>query len=229
MRLWRRSVFTARISGTILQGADLAHKEKIRSIIFASGSGTNAENLIRHAAENADFSVAAVICDNTDAGVISKCAALGVPCHVILFEGSKHSHEEKIRKALSAYDADWIFLAGYMRILSAEFITEFYDPAFGCARIVNIHPSLLPAFRGKDAYARAFTKGVSESGVTVHFVDSGIDTGPVILQRSFPRIADDTLGSFTARGMALEYKTYIDAIALLLARLQNKNLQEKRA
>lgn len=218
-----------RISVTILQGAALAHKEKIRSIIFASGSGTNAENLIRHAAGNAGFSVAAVICDKPDAGVIDKCAALDIPCHIIPFENSKHSHEAQIRKALSAYDADWIFLAGYMRILSAEFIAEFYDPALGCARIVNIHPSLLPAFRGKDAYARAFAKNVSESGVTVHFVDSGIDTGPVILQRSFPRKPDDTLESFTARGLALEYKTYIDAIALLLGRLQNKNLQEKRA
>ncbi|QKK06323.1 MAG: phosphoribosylglycinamide formyltransferase [Pseudomonadota bacterium] len=214
---------------TILQGAALAHKAKIRSIIFASGSGTNAANLIRHAAENPDFSVAAVICDNPAAGVIEKCAALDLPCHVIPFESSKHNHEEKIRTALAHYDADWIFLAGYMRILSAEFIAEFYDSALGCARIVNIHPSLLPAFRGKDAYQRAFTENVPESGVTVHFVDSGIDTGPIILQRRFPRKSDDTLESFTARGMALEYQTYIDAVALLLQQLQNKNFQEKRA
>jgi len=207
----------------------LAHKAKIHSVIFASGSGTNAANLIRHAQENPDFSVAAVICDRADAGVISKCAALNIPCHVIPFENSKAQHEDKIRAALAAYNTDWILLAGYMRILSAEFIAEFHDPVLDCTRIINIHPSLLPAYRGMDAYGRAFAEDVPESGVTVHFVDSGIDTGPIILQRRFPRKSDDTLESFTARGMALEYQTYIDAIALLLQQLQNKNLREKRA
>ena len=207
----------------------MAHKEKIRCIIFASGSGTNAENLIRHSFDNPDFAVVAVICDNPDAGVIEKCRALNIPCRVIPFENSKKQHEDQIRTALADYDADWIFLAGYMRILSAEFIETFHDPDFGAARIVNIHPSLLPDFRGRDAYRRAFEAGISESGVTVHFVDSGIDSGSVILQRRFPRKQDDTLESFTARGMALEYQTYIDAIAALLKRLENTRPEEKRA
>lgn len=207
----------------------MVHKEKIRCVIFASGSGTNAENLIRHSFDNPDFTVAALVCDNPDAGVIEKCAALDMPCHIIPFEQSKARHEEKIKNMLTQYDADWIFLAGYMRILSAEFIDKFYDPALGAARIVNIHPSLLPDFRGRDAYRRAFDAGVTESGVTVHFVDSGIDTGAVILQRRFGREENDTLETFTARGMALEYKTYIEAVALLTQNFTNKDIQEKRA
>lgn len=207
----------------------MAHKPKIRSIILASGSGTNAENLIRHSFDNPDFSVAAVICDNPAAGVIGKCAALDIPCRVIPFKNSGKQHEDEIRTALADYDTDWIFLAGYMRILSAEFIEDFHDSVLGCARIVNIHPSLLPDFRGRDAYRRAFEAQISESGITVHFVDSGIDTGPVILQRRFPRHRDDSLESFTARGMALEYQSYIDAVALLLERLKNTRPEEKRA
>ncbi|TVQ85229.1 MAG: phosphoribosylglycinamide formyltransferase [Micavibrio sp.] len=204
-------------------------KPKIRAAIFASGKGTNAENLIRHAKDNPDFEIAAVICDQEGAGVIGRCVALGIPCHVVPFEKNRAQHEAAILETLSPHDAEWIFLAGYMRILSPEFLAKFYDDGLGVNRIVNIHPSLLPWFKGRDAYRRAYESRVAESGVTVHFVDEGIDSGPIILQWDFPRQTADTLETFTARGMELEYKAYIKAVARILEKIDVQRKKEKYA
>ena len=202
---------------------------KIRCAVFASGSGTNSENLIHHAQENPNFEIPVVICDKPKAKVIDRCKDLNTQCLVIPYAGSKAEHEKNILDALSAYDVDWIFLAGYMRILQQDFLDIFFDAELGTSRIVNIHPSRLPEFPGINAYQRAFDAGVETSGVTVHFVDGGIDSGPIILQKTFPRKTDDTLESFTQRGFALEYKTYIEAIDILLQKISQPAYQEKRA
>jgi phosphoribosylglycinamide formyltransferase 1 len=193
-----------------------------RFAIFASGLGSNALNLISYARENADkFSVEVLVTDKENAPVIALAKNLGIPVEVIPFisTGStkldKKNHEEKILSALLKYNISWVALAGYMRILSPEFLNNFYDQKLQKNRVLNIHPSLLPDFPGKDGYGDAFSAGVPFSGVTVHFVDSGIDAGPIFLQRSFERNSSDTLEDFISRGKKIEREIYREAIKLV--------------
>ncbi|MFH1157719.1 MAG: phosphoribosylglycinamide formyltransferase [Pseudomonadota bacterium] len=183
---------------------------KIRGAVLASGSGSNAENIIRFCREHAGkIEIAVVICDRTEAGVIGRAERLGVPCSVIpVVRGVGDAQEKKVLDVLSSYAVDWVFLAGYMRIISADFLSRFADPILKVNRVVNIHPSLLPAFPGKDSYRRTYDAGVKESGVTLHFVDAGVDTGPVIAQKKFSRVPGESFEDFRARGLALEYEVY---------------------
>ncbi len=187
-----------------------------RFAIFASGLGSNAINLIHFARENPNkLSVEVLITDNQNASVISEALKLGVPVEVIPFQKNKSIHEDLILAALKKYSVQWVALAGYMRILTSKFLSNFYDEDLKRNKIINIHPSLLPAFPGKDAYGDAFFAGVSVSGITVHFVDSGVDTGPVILQKTFDREKDDTLEDFISRGKKVEHEVYREAISLV--------------
>lgn len=182
---------------------------------MASGSGTNAENLLAYAQNKNTFKITCVITDKEDAGVISRCEKFGTDCFVVPVlkeENAKKKQEEKILRILKENSVDWIFLAGYMRILSQDFIDSFWNQATEKSNIINIHPALLPQFPGKDAYEQAYEAGVKESGITVHHVDAGIDTGPIILQEKFNRREDDSLESFKARGLEVEYKLYKKAV-----------------
>lgn len=171
--------------------------------ILASGNGTNAENIMRHAQKHADkLKIATVICNKAGAHVIERAKNCGVPCEVILRTGEKAAHEEAVLATLRKHNVEWVLLAGYMAILSPAFIAAYRG------RIVNIHPSLLPQFPGKDGYGDAFAANVPQSGVTLHYVDEGVDTGPIIAQKTFPREAGDTLDNFRARGFELEYQIY---------------------
>lgn len=176
----------------------------IRGAVFASGNGSNAENIIRFAQNNpGEISIPLVICDQPEAGVIDRAKKLGVPCFVVPgTRATRDEQEKKILDILAAHGVTWVFLAGYMRILSASFLAHFPQ------RVVNIHPSLLPEFPGKDSYRRAYDAGVKASGVTLHFVDEGVDTGPVIAQRKFERVPGESFEDFRARGLALEYEVY---------------------
>lgn len=182
----------------------------LRVAVMASGNGSNAENIARHAATCGNrLCVPVIICDRPGAFVIERASKLGIPCEVIPRDGTKEQHEAKIAEVLSRYDIHVIFLAGYMRILSPAFIRAWHR------RIINIHPSLLPAFPGKDGYGDAFRANVPVSGVTLHYVDEGIDTGPIIAQKKFDRRPDDTLETFRARGMEQEhllYREFIDTL-----------------
>ncbi|MFH1017660.1 MAG: phosphoribosylglycinamide formyltransferase [Pseudomonadota bacterium] len=193
----------------------------IGAAVFASGEGTNAEALVRHAQTRPDaLAIPCGITDQPRAGVIARLSGLGVPVHVLPFARrasetvteAKASHEAAILGKLAPYAVEWIFLAGYMRILSSDFVSRFVRPGEPRSRILNIHPALLPEFPGLDAYRRAFRAGVPRSGVTVHFVDAGVDTGPILLQRTFPRLPGDTLESFIARGKTLEHTLYAEAV-----------------
>jgi phosphoribosylglycinamide formyltransferase-1 len=190
--------------------------------IFASGLGSNALNLISYARENADkFSIEVLVTDKEDAPVIKNAQMLGVTVEVIPFikteypKLDKKNHEEKILEALKKYNISWVVLAGYMKILSPQFLNNFYDQKLQKNRVLNIHPSLLPNFPGKDGYGDAFSAGVPVSGVTVHFVDSGIDAGPIFLQRSFERFESDTLEDFISRGKKIEHELYREAVKLV--------------
>jgi len=129
------------------------------------------------------------------------------------FQGTRWEYDQKIIHVLSKYDItpknSLICLAGFMRILSPEFIKKFKN------RILNIHPSILPAFPGLDAQRQAIESGVSHSGCTVHFVDEGVDTGPIIVQETVKIKNDDTEETLSKRILVKEHKAYVKAVKLI--------------
>ena len=201
----------------------------MKIVVFASGSGSNAEALARWALQNpSQVVVVGLLTDNPQAGVVQRAMDLKIPLKIVQKSDAKNSrkyHEQKILQAIFDWQPDWIFLAGYMRILSKSFLENFMDHASGHSRVVNIHPSLLPEFPGVDAYRRAFDAGVSHGGITVHIVDEGMDTGPILAQERFPRLPDDDLGSFQSRGQAVEHRIYVQVLAGVAEKFQN--LQNK--
>lgn len=175
--------------------------------IFASGNGSNAIELIKHA-KKLNFTIACLICDNPHAGILKK--EIPIPIHLIEKTKSKKEHEREILKTLERYQVNWIFLAGYMRILSEDFIAKFTHkhPTHAHSRIINIHPSLLPKYQGLHAYERSFANNDQFGGITIHYVDAGIDTGEMILQGKFERKNEDTITDYIKRGQELEHGLY---------------------
>lgn len=188
----------------------------MRYAIFASGNGTNAEALFAWGQAHTTAEISCLICDQPDAHVVKRAEKWDIPGYIIPFSKDKgleykkrkENHEREIHSVLKKYNIDWICLAGYMRILSSEFIDSYKDSGLGYSRILNIHPSLLPAFKGKQGYVDAFNSGVKISGVTVHLVTSGVDEGPILGQESFPRLDSDTIDTFTQRGREVELRLY---------------------
>jgi phosphoribosylglycinamide formyltransferase-1 len=183
---------------------------KKRGVIFISGSGSNMVTLLE-AARAPDYPVdfVAVISDKPDAGGLAKAEALGVATHV--FErkgfGSKAEHEAAILACLAEIAPDLICLAGYMRLLSADFIGAYEN------RILNIHPSLLPLFPGLHTHQRAIEAGMKVSGCTVHIVTPGMDEGPALAQGVAPILAGDTPDALAARVLKVEHQIYRAAVA----------------
>ena len=181
----------------------------IRVAIMASGTGTNAKALLKAESELSDVSVELVITDKIDAGVIEIAKSFSKTIEVIeKKESTKTEHESRIKKTLKDYKIDWIFLAGYMRILSSDFINSFFDSNIQQSRIINIHPSLLPHFRGLNAYERAYEEKSEHIGISIHFVDGGMDTGKIILQERFQSDFNHGFEEFKEQGLALEHKLY---------------------
>jgi len=177
--------------------------------IFASGNGSNFE-AIAAACINGEINakVALLICNKPEAYVIQRAENLGVPVFICKHQDfpTRSDHEKRIITELEAAKVEFIALAGYGRLFSSTFID-----AYG-GKIINIHPALLPAFPGLDVIAQAFNSGVKETGVTVHYCDEGMDTGPIIAQRSVPILPDDTLESLEARVHKSEHELYIDVL-----------------
>lgn len=182
----------------------------LRAAVFASGSGTNAENIIRTCQDLPQIDIALVITNKPDAGVIKRAEAFGIPCAIIPRASGKAAQETAMLQTLKTADIDWLFLAGFMQLLSANFLRHFRDDALGVNRVVNIHPSLLPDFAGKDSYERAYAAAKPLHGVTLHYVDDGMDTGPAIAQATYTRAPDMTFAQFCAAGQQQEYKIYSD-------------------
>ena len=186
----------------------------MRLAILLSGRGSNFvaihDAIVR---EDLDAEIVCVISNRPDAPGIERARALGLPVHVIdhrTFD-SRAAHEAEVLRILGEAQPDVIALAGYMRLLSREFVAAYP------MRIVNIHPSLLPSFPGVDAQAQAVAYGVKVSGCTVHFVDENLDAGPIIAQRTVAVRDDDDASTLAARILDEEHAAYVDALKKLAA------------
>jgi phosphoribosylglycinamide formyltransferase 1 len=156
--------------------------------------------------------IAIVISDKPDAHGLELAQERGIETRVVERRGrNREEHERELIKVLRERRVDLVCLAGYMRLLSPCFVEAFRG------RILNIHPSLLPAFPGLDAQRQALAHGVKVSGCTVHFVDETLDGGPIIAQRAVPVIEGDTVETLSARILEQEHKLYPEAVGRVLA------------
>jgi phosphoribosylglycinamide formyltransferase-1 len=169
------------------------------------------------AAGSLDAEIVLVLSDVPGALILERARAAGIPNGVIDCRGHALRFPDDAQRetaaALSAAGAELVCLAGFMRLVKQPLLDAFPG------RILNIHPSLLPAFPGLRAWEQAVAAGVSESGCTVHYVDSGMDTGPVILQEAVPVLPDDSPATLHARIQQVEHRLYPAAISLAAARL----------
>lgn len=183
--------------------------------VLLSGRGSNFEAIHEAIASGAlDARIVCVVSNRPDARGIERARELGLPAHV--FDHRRYptraAHEEDVLRVLAEAEPDFIALAGYMRLLSPAFVAAFPH------RIVNIHPSLLPAFPGVDAQAQAVAYGVKVSGCTVHFVDENLDAGPIIVQRPVAVRDDDSAETLAARILEEEHAAYVEALVKLATR-----------
>ena len=182
--------------------------------ILLSGRGSNFEAIARNIATGRvpDARIAIVISNRTDAGGIQTAKQLGLDASVVPSKGKeREQHDREVVAILQQHKVDLVCLAGYMRLLSPWFVRQFPH------RILNIHPSLLPAFPGLEAQEQAFAYGVKVSGCTVHFVDEELDHGPIIVQKAVPVLDSDDEHSLAARILEQEHIAYSEAINLMLS------------
>ena len=181
--------------------------------ILLSGRGSNFEAIARNVASGAiaDARIAVVISNRADAGGIETAKRLGLETLVIPSKGKqREDHDREVVAALQQHKIDLVCLAGYMRLLSPFFVKQFPH------KILNIHPSLLPAFPGLEAQQQAFAYGVKIAGCTVHFVDEELDHGAIIVQKAVPVRDTDDEHSLAERILEQEHIAYSEAIALVL-------------
>ena len=180
--------------------------------ILLSGRGSNFEAIARNVqAGKIPAEIAVVISNKADARGLVTARELGLITRVIPSKGKeREAFDRELVAALMEFKVDLVCLAGFMRILSPYFIREFPQ------RILNIHPALLPAFPGEEAQKQALEYGVKFTGCTVHLVDEGVDTGPILCQAVVPVLGDDTAETLAARILKEEHRVYSDAICLLL-------------
>jgi len=184
-----------------------------RLAVLLSGRGSNFEAIADAVGDGriSNAAIVAVISDVADAPGLRRAAERGLPAYPIPRQTlTRREHEAKVQGILEAAHVVLVCLAGYMRLLSPEFVSRWRG------RILNIHPALLPRFPGLHVQRRALEAGEKESGCTVHFVDEGTDTGPVVLQRRVPILAGDTEETLSARILAEEHRAYPEAIAKVL-------------
>ena len=182
--------------------------------ILISGRGSNMAAITKAVQDGtiADSEVAVVISDRSKAAGLEIARELGVETVTVLRKGkSREEHDSEIVAELKKRDVELVCLAGYMRLLSPGFVREFPN------RIVNIHPSLLPSFKGLDAQRQAVEYGVKISGCTVHFVDEHLDHGAIISQKAVEVLDDDTPESLSERILGFEHRTYVEAVSRIAA------------
>jgi phosphoribosylglycinamide formyltransferase-1 len=182
--------------------------------VLLSGRGSNFEALAESCAAGRipNAEIALVVSNREGAPGIERARARGIAARVIPSKGlEREAYDRQVAAALAEARVDLVCLAGYMRLLSPYFVARF------AGRILNIHPSLLPAFPGLEAQRQALEHGVKWSGCTVHFVDENLDAGPIVLQAVVAVRDDDTAESLSARILAEEHRIYTEAVAMVLA------------
>lgn len=197
-----------------LKSTNLTPKNQIA--IFASGNGSNFEAIAHACAENRlNAKVALLVCDNPDAFVVQRAKKFDIPVFEIQPKNytTKADYETEIMQILKKYNIDLICLAGYMRLVSDVLLNEYEG------KIINIHPSLLPAFKGLNAIQQAFEYGVKLTGVTTHFVDKTMDGGKIIEQVAVSA-ENCTLEELETRIHAVEHELYVNTIHKLQTHYQ---------
>jgi phosphoribosylglycinamide formyltransferase 1 len=185
-----------------------------RLVVLISGGGSNMLALARACQEEAwPAQIVSVVSNRADAGGLSKAQQFGLSTEVLapLAGESRLAYDQRLGDFVHAQRPDWLLLAGFMRILSAEFVTRF------SGKIINIHPSLLPAFPGLHTHQRVLNAKVARHGATVHFVIPELDAGPIIAQSALEVMPEETESGLAARVLELEHKLYPKALRMLIA------------
>ncbi|SON56324.1 Phosphoribosylglycinamide formyltransferase [Hartmannibacter diazotrophicus] len=186
--------------------------KKLRIGILISGGGSNMAALVKAAGE-ADFpaEVAVVVSNRAGAGGLAKAEAAGIATAVIDHKAfpDREAFDAAIDETLAAHGVEFVCLAGFMRLLTEGFVTRWHN------RMINIHPALLPLFKGLNTHQRALDAGVKFHGATVHFVRFGMDEGPIIAQGAVPVLASDDAATLAARVLGAEHRIYPLALRLV--------------
>jgi phosphoribosylglycinamide formyltransferase-1 len=192
----------------------LNHTVKVKIAVFASGNGSNFQTILEATRSGEiEAELALLVTDRPNAFVVERAKNAGVPTFSFNPKAysSKDLFEQEIIEQLQVHQIKWIFLAGYMRLIGPKLLQAYES------KIVNVHPSLLPQFPGKDAIGQAFNAGAAEVGITIHFVDAGMDTGPIIAQRSIEITPFENREQIEKRIHELEHELYPSTIQKLLA------------
>ena len=189
----------------------------IRIGVLASGGGTNLQALLDAcAAGRIDGRVAVVISNVPGAGALDRARRAGVAAEVVPSKGvaDREAYDLGLAERLRAHQVDLVCLAGYMRLVTPAFLRAFgpTSASRGCPRVLNVHPGLLPSFPGLHAQRQALAYGARLAGCTVHFVDEGTDTGPIVVQAVVPVFPDDDEASLAARILEQEHRIYPQAV-----------------
>lgn len=190
---------------------------KIKLAVFISGRGSNAQVLI-DACGRDDYpaEIAVLLSNKPDAAGLARAEKAGIPAEIIdhtQYKGDKPAFEAAIQNVLSGYDIDLICLAGFMRILSADFLSRWPE------RVINIHPSLLPDYKGLHTHERVLADARRESGCSVHYVVPEMDAGPIIVRKSVPVLEGDTPETLAARILEQEHIAYPEAVAIMAEKI----------
>jgi phosphoribosylglycinamide formyltransferase-1 len=182
-------------------------------VIFASGSGSNAEKIIAHFQNSNQIRISHIFCNNPEAGVIARAERLGIPCSI--FSREEYKNGSLLRK-IQSLQTDYLILAGFLWLIPSEFVQAYSN------KIINLHPALLPKFGGKGMYGHfvheaVVAAGEKESGITIHYVNEHYDEGAIIFQSSFAVDPSDTPEDVARKGQVLEHRDFPRVIEELVS------------
>lgn len=190
----------------------------MRVAIFASGNGSNFEVLAQKFQQGQMAGeLVLLFCDHPDAYVVKRAEKFQVPVETFTVKacGGKQAYEERILQVLKDYQVDFIALAGYMRVIGPTILADYEG------KIINLHPAYLPEYPGLHSIERAFADKKKQTGVTVHYIDSGLDSGPIIAQEHVAILPTDSLASLEGRIHACEHRLYPQVLQTILANQAN--------